>query len=386
MRTLHSVLKHGGLFWDRDLLPPGAYTARYARIQAAMGESGDDAWLVFGDIAQYGNLTYFTNFLPRVRSAMAYLPREGAPILYASVGLRDIPSAKALTWVDEMRVFGRVPSTIAKFIADEGLERGRIGLVGFDESMPIADWDAVAEALPNVAWQKRPGAFDQLRACKDEAETGAMRAAAEVAHAALEGAPGVLKPGATMRQALAQLDGAARRRGAEDVRILAASGPQSGISLRPPDDRILEEGDSVLVHFAVECQRYWAEVARTYVAGRGNEPVHRLHAKAEAALTAMEGAATAGSTIGAIAAAARDAIGDADLAARAEAYGFAHGIGLDAEEFPLIGSHDDTPISAGTTLALRVILHEEGSGAAAGKTVLVGADAPESLTRTLALP
>jgi Xaa-Pro aminopeptidase len=385
MRTLHSVLKHGGLFWDQDLLPTDAYAARYARIQAAMGESGDDAWLVFGDVALYGNLTYITNFLPRVRSAMAYLPREGAPILYASVGLRDIPSAKSLTWVEEMRVFGRVPSTIAEFIADEGLERSRIGLVGFDESMPIAEWDAVAEALPNVDWQPRPGGFNQLRAQKDEMEIGVMRAAAGVAQTALEGAPGVLKPGATMRHALAQLDGAARRLGAEDVRILAASGPQSGIGLRPIDDRILDDGDTVLIHFAVEHQRYWAEVARTYVVGTGQDAVHRLHARAEAALDAMESTATAGSTIGAIAAAARDAIGDADLAARAEAYGFAHGIGLDAEEFPLIRSHDHAPIAAGTTLALRAILHGEENGAAAGKTVLVGAGAAESLTQTLPL-
>jgi Xaa-Pro aminopeptidase len=386
MRTLNSVLKHGGLFWDTELLPPDAYTARYASVQAAMRESGDDAWLVFGDVAQYGNLTYITNFLPRVRSAMAYLPQEGDPILYASVGLRDIPSAKTLTWVEEMRVFGRVPSAIAKLIADEGFEHGRIGLVGFDEQMPIADWDAVAEALPNVDWRARPGAFDQLRARKDDAETGAMRAAGEMAHAALEGAPGVLKPGATMRQALAQLDGAARRLGAEDVRILAASGPQSGVALRPADDRVLEEGDAVLVYFAVEHQRYWAEVTRTYVVGSGPDGLRHLHGKAEAALTAMEAAATAGSTIGAIAAAARAAIEDADLAARAEAYGFAHGIGLDAEEFPLIGSHDDTPIAAGTTLALRAILHGEGSGAAVGKTVLVGEDKAESLTRTTPLP
>jgi Xaa-Pro dipeptidase len=376
MRTLHSILKHGGLFWDRDLLPTDAYTARYARVQAAMRDSGDDAWLVFGDVAL------------RVRSAMAYLPQEGDPILFASIGLRDVPSAKALTWVDEVRVFGRVPPAITKFIADEGLERSRIGLVGFDKSMPIADWDAIAEEMPNVDWQARPGAFDRLRVIKDEAELGAMRAAGEVAHAALDGAPEILKPGLTVRAALAQLDGAARRLGAEDVRILVASGPQSGLALRPVDDRTLEEGDPVLLHFAVERQRYWAEVARTYIVGgggQGHDDLGRLYAEAKGALDAMECVATAGSTIRAIAAAARAAIGDEEMAARAEAYGFAHGIGLDAEEFPLIGSHDDEPLAAGTTLALRAVLHGDGVGAAVGKTVLIGEASAESLTRTIPL-
>ena len=137
MRTLHSILKHGGLFWDQDLLPPENYTARYERIQETMRASGDDAWLVFGDVARYGNLTYLTNFLPRVRSAMAYLPREGAPVLYASIGLRDIPAAKTLTWVDEIRVFGRVPASVIKLIGDEGLAKGRIGRISNNVAVRI---------------------------------------------------------------------------------------------------------------------------------------------------------------------------------------------------------------------------------------------------------
>ncbi len=379
MRTLHSILKHGGLFWDRDLLPPETYARRYAGIQEILRESGDDAWLVFGDVARYGNLTYITNFLPRVRSAMAYVPAEGPPVLYASIGLRDIPAAKTLTWVDEIRVFGRVPASVAKLITDEGLEKARVGLVGFEDSMPVAEWDAVAEALPDVRWQPRSGALDGLRAVKDASEISVMRAAGEVARAALDGANDALKPGVTLRQAFARLEGAARRGGAEDVRILAAGGSQAGVALRPVDDRVLEAEDTVMVHFAVERQRYWAELGRTFTVGGGDGSADGLNARAAAALAAMEGAAKAGSTIADIAGAAREAIGDADMAARAEAYGFAHGIGLDAEEYPLIGRDDDAPLAAGATLALRAVLHGGGTGAIAGNTVRIGASGIETL-------
>ena len=36
MRTVHPVLKRGGLFWDRDMLPVQAYRERYGRMQEAI--------------------------------------------------------------------------------------------------------------------------------------------------------------------------------------------------------------------------------------------------------------------------------------------------------------------------------------------------------------
>ena len=55
MQSLHPVLKRGGLFWDRALLPPTLFADRYKRIQAAIAEAGDDAWLVYGDAQRYGD-------------------------------------------------------------------------------------------------------------------------------------------------------------------------------------------------------------------------------------------------------------------------------------------------------------------------------------------
>ena len=76
MRTMHPVLKRGGLYWDQELLPPACYAKRLARIKTLISESGDDAWLLYGDVERYGYVAYFSNFLPRTRSAMALVPRE----------------------------------------------------------------------------------------------------------------------------------------------------------------------------------------------------------------------------------------------------------------------------------------------------------------------
>ena len=153
MKTVHPVLKRGGLFWDRDMLPVQAYAERYQRMQEAIAAAGDDAWLLYGDVERYGSVAYVSNFLPRTRSALALVPRQGEPVLLASVGLRDIPAAKALTWIEDVRPFTNLPKTLAALIEERKLDSGRLGLVGLDESMPVTEWDAIAAALPRVSWQ-----------------------------------------------------------------------------------------------------------------------------------------------------------------------------------------------------------------------------------------
>ena len=114
MRTMHSILKHGGLYWDQAVLPAEAYRRRFARVQAAIAASGDDGWLFFGDIARYGCVTYVTNFLPRVRSALVYVPVKGDVVLFANIGKRDVPAAKTITWVEDVRPFGKLPGEVTK--------------------------------------------------------------------------------------------------------------------------------------------------------------------------------------------------------------------------------------------------------------------------------
>ncbi|HLY65557.1 MAG TPA: hypothetical protein VKU60_08485, partial [Chloroflexota bacterium] len=105
MLTQHSVIKRGGLYWDREALPPSEIAKRLRQVQASIAQSGDDAWVVFGDARNYGPAAYVSHFLPRARSVLAVVPRSGEPTLLASVGARDIPAAKTLTAIEDVRPF-----------------------------------------------------------------------------------------------------------------------------------------------------------------------------------------------------------------------------------------------------------------------------------------
>ena len=369
MHTMHPVLKRGGLFWDRDLLPPRAYEERFARIQGAIAASGDDAWLIFGDVERYGALAWFSNFLPRTRSAIALVPARGAPSLLISVGLRDVPAAKTLTWIDDVRPFTRLPRTLTGLIEEKGLASARVGLACVEELLSIKDWSEIEAALPSARFVTRTAEVAALRASKDDCEFAALRQAAEVVSGGLDLCAGLLKPGVNLRVALSRVERHVRAHAAEDARIMQAAGRHASIALRPLEDHELREGEVVMVYLAAEVQRYWAEEARTFVLGAASANMRRLADRATAALDAMTDLAAAGVAVDQIARAADAALETDHLRLSACGYGYGSGIGLDAGEAPCITGESGDLLPARAALALRVVAHETGAGIALARTL-----------------
>ena len=384
MRTMHPVLKRGGLYWDRDLLPPAGYDARFHRIQAEVAASGDDAWLVYGDVERYGSLAYFSNFLPRTRSALALIPREGAPTLLISVGQRDVPAAKTLTWIDDVRPFTRLPKTLVSLIEEKKLTAGKIGLVSVEELLPIKEWNEITKSLPGIRTARRTTLLDALRGSKEPHEIEALRGAAKVVAGAFEIAAKALAPGRVVREALSQVERYIRANGAEDVRIMVASGEQTLVSMRPMDSRVLQADDVVLLYVAAEVQRYWAEGARTFVLGEASLALRELAKKAGAALEGMRDRASPGGGAARIAMTAEARLPQA-VVASANAYGFGNGIGLDLDEPPYATSYSGAIIADNSAFALRIICCTPQGGIALGETAVVLGDRVESLTGAPAL-
>jgi methionyl aminopeptidase len=379
MRTMHPVLKRGALFWDQELLPRACYVERFARVRSRIVESGDDAWLLYGDVERYGHVAYVSNFLPRTRSALALVAASGDPAMLVNVGLRDVPAAKTLTWIDDVRPFGALAPALRALILDKRLAKARLGLVGVEEQLSLGEWNEITAVLPQVQWQLRTAAAARLRESKDRFELAALRRAARAVANALDRVPHLLRAGLTARSLAAAVDRELRRAAAEDVRILIAVGPQCGLSLRPPDDRMLQEGDTIMLYAAAEVQRYWGEAACSYVLGRGSREQQALAERAAAALAAMRAAAVPGTRVSGIHAIGENVLDDAALCASAKAYGFGHGIGLDPEEAPMLGPRGDDCLVENATMALRVIGHSNGHGIALGQVIVVGANGDEPL-------
>jgi Xaa-Pro aminopeptidase len=152
---------------------------------------------------------------------------------------------------------------------------------------------------------------------------------------------------------------------------MVASGEQTGQALRPIDDRVLREGDVVMLYVAAEAQRYWAEAARTFVIGHASDSMRRLASQGAAALAALRDAARPGAQASGAATAAQNALGDPAFRQSALAYGFGNGIGLDADEAPVIAPGSAGVIEDNSALAIRAIGHPGGVGYATAETILI---------------
>lgn len=370
MRTMHSVVKRGALYWDRDLVPEGVYPRRIAMIQSQIETAGDAAWILVGDVIRHGPVVYATNFMPRVRSALVFIPAQGPPTLFANISLRDVPAARTITNIEDIRPFSRLPKDLSTFLAERMPQGGTIGLCGVDDCLPANDWFAIEEALPLIRWVPRDGIIASMRARKEPFEIEAIGRSTALVDLALDAARELIKPGVSMRIMVAELERRVRSRGAEDVRFLVASGPEVGIALRPVNDRILQSGDTVMIYCAVQNQRYWGEAAQTYCLGMPSAKLKSLHLRAHSALDELAAAIRPGVATGTLVKVAADALqADHALAAR---YGFGNAIGLDAQEGIIIVPGADTTIEPDNVMALRLILQTGDGGVAVTRTLLVG--------------
>ena len=81
MLNMHSLLLVGPYDWDETVMPREEFDARIRAFWSRIPESVGSFAVVYGDSRHHAELTYLTNFVPKVRSAMAIVPREGEPVI-----------------------------------------------------------------------------------------------------------------------------------------------------------------------------------------------------------------------------------------------------------------------------------------------------------------
>lgn len=137
---------------------------------------------------------------------------------------------------------------------------------------PIANLGApvasiVQEPALTTAVRER---FQHARRPKDSAECTLLRDAAAATAAGYAALASLIRPGVTERRLQIELEAAFFRAGASTTGYgtIVGSGPNSAILHVAPSDRVVREGEFVLIDAGAEINRYVCDVTRTYVAGR----------------------------------------------------------------------------------------------------------------------
>jgi Xaa-Pro aminopeptidase len=236
--------------------------------------------------------------------------------------------------------------------------------LGFDDAdVSVRAFDRLRTLLPErVELVPAAGLVEGLRLVKDAEEVDRIRAAAELADAALLATLADGLAGRTERDVAIALEFEMRRLGAErpSFDTIVAHGPHGALPHASPRDVEIAAGSLVTIDWGGVLDGYASDCTRTYAAGgepdeRGRE-IYALVLKAQ--LAGLD-AVVPGQTGKAADAAARAVI---DAAGHREhfGHGLGQGVGLEVHEAPRLSKASTSTLAAGQVVTVEPAVYLPG--------------------------
>ena len=354
-----------------------ALRARLDRARSAAAAADTDALL----IAPGSDLRYLLGQAGGSfeRLTTLVVPADGTPALVVpkleAPGYADVPTdelgVELLTWVD-----GDDPY---KLVADRLGKPGRVAVSDFTPALHVL---ALRSALGTAEQTLAGPVVRELRMRKDAAEIASLRdagAAIDRVHARVHE---WLRPGRTEAEVGADIAAAIVEEGhAQADFVIVGSGPNGASPHHDVSDRVIEQGDVVVVDIGGPLPAgYNSDSTRTYAVGEPRDAdVAETYAVLQRAQAAAVAAVKPGVTAEAVDAAARDVIAEAGFG-EFFIHRTGHGIGLDVHEEPYIIAGNALPLEPGMAFSVEPGIYQPGRwGARIEDIVIVTADGVESV-------
>ena len=352
------------------------FEGRCRRAQRLMAAAEIDALLLTSE----PELRYFTGFHTQfwespTRPWFLVVPGEGKPIaVIPEIGVAGM----AATWVEDIRSWPAPRpgddgiSLLGATLAEVTRRHGRLGVPLGHEThlrMPAGDFQTLCEGLRGVSLADATGLLRSLRGVKSEAEIEKIGYVCQLTSFAFEALPGKSAMGQSEREICKRLKIDIQERGADGVPyLIGASGPGGYDNIiMGPTDRLLQEGDILIIDTGATFDGYFCDFDRNFAFGPPDDAARRAHAAAYAATEAGFAVARPGATTSDIWAAmwapleAAGALGN-------DVGRLGHGLGMQLTEWPSNMPGDDTPLEPGMVLTLEpgmtfapgiLMVHEE---------------------------
>ena len=221
-------------------------------------------------------------------------------------------------------------------------------LAFFDELVHECEKASIAPAFPRMH-----GDISDLRIVKDEEEIELMRHAQSITDAAFEHICGFIHPGLTEMQIRAELENYMLSNGADALSFssIIASGPNGANPHAQPGERVVQEGDLIVMDYGAGWRDYHSDMTRTVCVGKPTAEQQKVYDIVRHTHEACAAAAHAG-VIG------KD-IHDLSVKLITEAgygdyykHGLGHGVGIEIHERPNFGRAYDKPVPAGSVITV----------------------------------
>ena len=371
-----------GVDWEQRIDFQKLREGRLARAKAALAATDVDALFIFrAEDTRY--LTGHRSHLGPVAALSfgnAVLHRNGDLVLYTM----DIDTClPAMPWLEEHQIQGRAnvrdhSGTVAwaeSVKAHFGLESG--AKIGIDLWNPRIE-KSLMSVFPEAEFVDGFDILMEAKIIKTEEELQCIRAAAILTEIGFHAALDVLKPGVKECEVLGAAWGAMTAMGSEWTQCsnIVASGPYTAPYRRLTSDRIIREGDLVIIDIGGCYNGYWGDFTRTFVCGNLKPTPEQieLHQKCYNALFSACAAAKAGNTNYDVFKAAQPCV----------RHNLGHGAGLNPWEPPFFSAsseHDQVVLEDNMVMNLEPYAGTPGiGGIRLENNVIVSGDKPEIFT------
>lgn len=251
------------------------------------------------------------------------------------------------------------------------------------DSLPIESWRALAKAVGGEEkLQSANNLIRDLRKIKDEKEIELIRKACKLADIGINTAAETIRPGVKEKEVAAEIEYAMRMAGSDGVAFetIVASGYCCAYPHGTFLEKIIQEGDFVVVDLGAIYKNYRSDITRTFIAGKASNKQMRIYQTVKSAQQKAYESIKQG-ILGS----------EVDLAARRviEAAGFGeffvhnlgHGVGLDIHEAPILSPESKDILEKGNVVTIEPGIYVPGfGGVRIEDTVLITQSTVEKLT------
>ena len=392
---LGPFLEESWFTWDSGL-GKGEFEARIGKIRHGMQTRNLDALIIYTFPRKFpstsGYVRYVSNWSgvnERTPSLIILPAKEHPELVINSEGY--LPLAKDASWIERIRVRKSGFANEAKdALSRFGIKNGSLGAVGFAE-MTMDEYRSFQEALAQYRIVKAEDVIDELRVVKSRKEIDLMRKAAEVCDEAFQRFKEAAKPGAREFEAVAEMEHAAARRGAEESGCGVGSGPYAGYQQGTPRARRYKAGDVVVASSVFRFRGYWAQLVRTGSIGKPSSEAEELLSLVSDAQKEGIKALKPGATVMNVYESTTRVVSASKYEKQNHRHIFrlGHGMGLDYSERPGLLPHTVTPdcdikIQPGMVIELHpsLLLPDLAIGALQGDLCVVTDSGVELLTKS----
>jgi len=374
-------------------------SARVAKAQAAMRESGLDALVLWKD----ENVRYLTSLRAitlQYRSTTQYgviLFPQGAPALFLSGG--EYARAKtAMPWIGEfvvipiMEEVGMVDAVTAEHTARLLREHGAdTGQIGFD-GMTVPQLNAYTKHLPKAAMADGETFMQEVRRIKLPDEVQILREAAALADAVTQAAIEAVRPGVRECEVAGEAMRTLFRLGGEYAHLASpfvASGERMSPPTRFATDKLIQNGDLVFIDIGACWNGYFGDVGRAVICGKPSDIQRKVYRTVYDCLMVAHRELRPGRTNTDVAAEIQQTAAAAGLKENFIHLFIGHGIGITPNEPPYIGEPQkgsrEVVLEAGMVFAVEPLIWvpdvRGGGGVRLEDTIVVTEGKPEVLNR-----